>query len=71
MKKVVLSISFFALFIGTASPMSTNTQNNMEEAVNCLTIANSVMDALELIGVSDGVAFRVAEVVYYECQAQN
>lgn len=72
MKRIILSISLFTLFAGTAFPMNSEQKIRSEEGLSfCVDAAFYVLDALELIGVPYESAWEVAQVVYAACQEQN
>ncbi|AWH73391.1 hypothetical protein DCS32_04210 [Dokdonia sp. Dokd-P16] len=71
MKKVILSIAFCGLFVGSAFPMNQATEIESEverrSGYECLILANSVATYFEFAGFPDEVAFDIATTAFEKC----
>lgn len=67
MKKVILSIAFCGLFVGSAFPMNQAVEVEERGGYECLQMANAVSIYFEFAGFSDAVAYDVANAVFKKC----
>lgn len=71
MKKVILSIAFCGLFVGSAFPMNQamEIESELEKRgdYECLQLANAVSIFVEFAGFSDAIAYDVANTVFEKC----